>query len=156
LAWLTGPGKEFGCNLPCDRAIFLDQIERKLPLPPPEHHPRPNARTRAFLLSAQFMPGDKQFVGMFDPECLNAHQRRRDHDGVIAVSSKGIRADKPRQSFPTVSTEGHVMTEFPNRAARFTTAQNVPFACLLEFDRSARSTEDPGFTKPLDGSRWQR
>jgi hypothetical protein len=48
------------------------------------------------------------------------------------------------------------MAEFLNRAARFTAAQDVPFACLLEFDRDARSTEDPGFTKPLDGSRRKR
>src|SRR5690348_2479031 len=104
LAWLTGPSKELGCNLPRDRAIFLDQIERKLALPSPEHHPRPNARARAFLLRTQFMPGNQQFVRMFDAERLDAHERGCNHDGVIAVNSKGVRADKPRQSFTAVST----------------------------------------------------
>ena len=156
LAWLTGPSKEFGRNLPRDRAIFLDQIERKLPLPSPEHHPRPDAGARAFLLGTQFMPGNQQFVRMFDPDCLDAHQRGRDHDGVIAVNSKGVRADKPRQSFTAVPTEGYVMAEFLNRSARFTASQDVPLTSLLEFDRDARTTEDPGFTKPLDGSRRKR
>src|SRR5579883_1260333 len=102
------------------------------------------------------MPGNQQFVGMFDPERLNADQRRRNHYGVIAVSSKGVRADKPRQSFTAVPTERHVMAEFLNCSPRFTAAQDVPFACLLEFDRDARSTKDPSSTKPLDRSRWQR
>jgi hypothetical protein len=156
VSWLTGPSKEFGCNLPRNRAIFLDQIERKLPLPSPEHHPRRNAGPCAFLLRAQFMPGNQQFVRMFDAECLDAHQRRRNHDGVIAVSRKGVRAYKPRQSFTAVATEGHVMAEFLDRSARFTASQDVPFASLLEFDRDARTTEDPGFTKALDGSRRKR
>src|SRR5471030_2926700 len=95
------------------------------------------------------MSCNQQFIRVFDTERLDANQRRSNHDGMVAVGSKGILADKPWQPVASFSTEGDVMAELLDCASGLTPSQDVPFAGLLEFDCDPRSAINPGFTKPL-------
>jgi hypothetical protein len=56
---LAGPGEEFWCDLSCDRAVFLHQIERELSLPTAKYYLRPDPGTRPFLCRSQFMSGNQ-------------------------------------------------------------------------------------------------
>src|ERR1035437_8785243 len=151
LARFSGSGEELGRDLSRDRAIFLHQIERKLSLPTAKHQLRPNPWTRPFLLRPQFMSCNQQLVRVLDAERLDAHQRGREHNSVVAVASERIRPHKPWQTLSALATEGDVMTKLFDPAAGFPPTQHMPFSRLLIFTRDVGTTVDPRLPKPQIG-----
>ena len=135
LSSLSRPGEELGRDLSRDRTILLHQIERELPLPTAKHQLRPDPGARPFLFRPQFMSRNQQLVRVFDPERLDAHERRGEYNRVVPVARQGIRPDKPWQTLTAVSAEGDVMAKLLNRSPGFPASQDMPLGRLLKFDR---------------------
>jgi hypothetical protein len=102
------------------------------------------------------MPHNQQFIGVLNPQGLNAHEGRGDYDRVVPIGREGIRPNKPWQPLTALSTEAHVMAEFLDGSPRFTAAQDVTLGRLLELDRHAWATVDAAFAKALHRSRRKR
>src|SRR5581483_6902353 len=102
------------------------------------------------------MPHNQQFIGVLNPQGLNAHEGRGDYDRVVPVRGKGIRPNKPRQPLTALSAEANVVAEFLGCSPRFTAAQDVTLGRLLELDRHAWATVDAAFAKALHRSAWER